>query len=105
MILSAVVTPDMSTGVLFCSAVRISCGFGCGSCQNGLLSLLSSVRKARTCGSILGSVDGFGAATADCVVSAMPAIIVASFEVVFIAPSYGWTVTGPLRPAASHSRT
>src|SRR5580704_6255872 len=36
----------------------MSCGFGCGSSQNGLLSLLRSVRKARTFGSICGSVEG-----------------------------------------------
>jgi len=34
-VFSAVVTPDISTGVLFCSPVRISCGFGWGSSQKG----------------------------------------------------------------------
>ena len=53
-----VVTPDMSTGVCDWSPVRISCGFGCGSCQNGLLSLLILARNDRTCGSIRRSVAG-----------------------------------------------
>ena len=49
-VFSTVVTPGMSTGVLFCKAVMISCGFGWGSSQNGQLSLLSSARKVVSAG-------------------------------------------------------
>jgi hypothetical protein len=59
---------------------------------------LSSVRKARTCGSILGSVEGFGAAIAVFVISVTPVISMASFEVAFMDVSCERTTTGALRP-------
>ena len=48
MVCVLVVTPDMSTGVCDWSPVRTSWGFGCGSSQNGLLSLLILARNDRT---------------------------------------------------------
>ena len=49
---SVVVTPDISTLVSFCNAVRMSCGLGCGSSQNGEEFLSSLTRNFRTAGPI-----------------------------------------------------
>src|SRR5215510_3946351 len=84
MVFSVVVTPDMSTFVCDCSEVRMSCGFGCGSSQNGALSLLISARNARTCGSIRVSDAGFGAAAARPVIRLVPASKVAIVRILFM---------------------
>ncbi len=71
-------TPPMSTGVFACSSVRTARTCGPGRVQNGLLSLLTSARNERTCGSILGSVAASGAAMAAWLMAIMaPAISVA----------------------------
>src|SRR6185503_8958627 len=89
-VFSMVSTSERSTGVLFCNPVRISCGFGWGSFQKGALSLLSSVRKARTCGSRCASDAGFVAAEAGWFISVVPAIRVANFRTGFIDGFLGW---------------
>ena len=48
MVCSVTVTPDMSTVVCDRNLVRILCGFGWGSSQNGLLSLLMSARTTES---------------------------------------------------------
>src|SRR4030095_3297787 len=76
-IFSTVLTPDMSTRVLFWSAVRISCGLGWGSSQNGLLSLFNSARKDLICGSIRESLAASGAADATSVIIIIPPMMTA----------------------------
>src|SRR6516165_2289516 len=84
MVFSVVVTPDMSTFVCDCSEVRISCGLGCGSSQNGALFLLISARNARTCGSIRVSDAGLGAAAAKLVIRLAPTIKAAVLRILFM---------------------
>jgi hypothetical protein len=69
---SVTVTPDISTAVCDCSPVKISCGFGCGSSQNGLGSLLRAASHGRICGSIRGSSAAFGVLCAACVMVIAP---------------------------------
>src|ERR1700744_465959 len=69
----------------------MSCGFGWGSSQNGLGSLLISRRKVRTWGSIRGSVAASGAAWTACVIRIAPRLRVAREEKSFMG-NFLWEV-------------
>src|SRR4029078_3348629 len=96
MFFSVIVIPDISTGVFACRPVKVARTSGPGFSQNGLLSLFSSLRKLRICGSMLGSVAG-STATIVCDIAIVAPIRIKTIETYFIfAPAlvgFKWDVT------------
>src|SRR4026207_1822074 len=83
MVFSVIVIPDRSTGVFACRPVKVARTSGPGFSQNGVVSLFSSLRKVRICGSILGSVAG-STATIVCDIAIVAPIRIKTIERYFI---------------------
>src|SRR6185369_11226262 len=96
MVFSVIVIPDRSTGVFACRPVKVARTSGPGFSQNGLLSLFSSLRKVRICGSMLGSVAG-STATIVCDIAIVAPIRINTIETYFILLPLSWRFKGNVK--------